>query len=387
MQMNTAVKTSAIVLAAGRSSRMGQSKPALPLGTSTILQRVVQAFTQAEVEDVVVVTGHEPERVAPMLDILSAREIHNPAYDTGMFSSVLAGVAALPPDTEGFFVHPVDLPLVNARVLTRLHEALAGRKRGIVHPTCCGLRGHPPLLSGSYREILLGSARDRDLERFLAEHAVDSMEIEVEDLSVLVDIDTEADYQRTLRFADVDPEGSMSREDALYLLDLLKTPDRVRKHSLTVSAVAEALALALKPHTPAIDVDLVSSAGLLHDLARTSEDHASVGANVLRNLGLDKLAMVVGTHMTLPPELLQTNAITAAHLVYLADKLVIDDQVVGVEARAARAHRRLGGSNADPQALARVDTRIAAAEAVQERVESILGEPLKTTLARAELWA
>lgn len=384
--MKTAGKTSAIVLAAGRSSRMGQNKAGLMLGTCSVLERVVQAFTEAMVEDVVVVTGHEPERLASLLDTLPVASVHNPDYDTGMFSSVLAGVATLPPDLEAFFIQPVDLPLVTARVLARLHTALADAHCGIAHPTCCGLRGHPPLLSGRYRQLILEEPRAHSLGEFLEDHAADSMEVEVEDLSILVDMDTEADYQRALRFAAVDPEGYLSHEDALYLLDLLGTPDRVREHSLKVSEVAEALADALRPHTPAMDVDLVGSAGLLHDMARTSEDHATLGANVLRNLGLHKLATVVGAHMTLPPELLRRSDITEAHLVYLADKLVIDDQVVGVEARAGRARRKLGGSNTESQALARVDARIAAAQAIQDRVETTLGEPLRDTLARAKLW-
>lgn len=384
--MKTAGKTSAIVLAAGRSSRMGQTKAGLMLGTCSVLERVVQAFTEAMVDDVVVVTGHEPERLAGLLDTLPVRSVHNPDYDTGMFSSVLAGVAALPPDSEAFFIQPVDLPLVTARVFARLRTALTDAAWGIAHPTCCGLRGHPPLLSGRYRELLLEEARDRDLGEFLEDYVTDSREVEVEDLSILLDMDTEADYRRASRFATVDPEGHLSREDSLYLLELLETPDRVREHSLTVSAVSEALASALKPHAPAMDVELTSCAGLLHDLARTFEDHATLGANVLRNLGLHKLATVVAAHMTLPPELLQRDDITEAHLVYLADKLIIDDQVVGIEARAARAHRKLGGSNAEPQALARVDARIAAAQAIQGRVEATLGEPLKETLARAKLW-
>ena len=275
---------------------------------------------------------------------------------------------------------------MNTRVLALLSAESTATSCGIVHPTCCGLRGHPPLVSGRYRELLLQGARDQDLRRFMAEHDADSKEVEVEDLSILIDMDTEADYQRALRFVAFDPEASLSREDSLYLLDLLETPDRVRKHSLTVSAAGEALARALKPGVPALDIQLVSSAGLLHDLARTRSDHATVGAKVLRNLGLHRLASVVGAHMTLPTEFLQADQLNEGHLVYLADKLVVDDQVVGLEKRAERTLGGAGGSEADPQALANMEARMFAAQAIQDKLEDALSEPLRATLARAGLW-
>ncbi len=123
-----------------------------------------------------IVTGHEPETLARALSRLPVRTAHNPQYDLGMFSSVRAGVAALRPDVEAFFVLPADCPLVRTQVLERLiDEFRAARKTvtdatrdtangtvcdtpertsvhasrsapGIFHPTCCGLRGHPRFL-------------------------------------------------------------------------------------------------------------------------------------------------------------------------------------------------------------------------------------------------
>ena len=298
----------AVILAAGRSSRMGANKPLLPLGSASVIERVVDSVSRAKVGDIVVVTGHESDRLGLVLGKLPAvRQAHNAGYDSGMFSSVRTGVAALRGDVDAFFVLPADYPLVRAEVLDRLILALRGGGRGILHPCCCGLRGHPPLLSGRYRDALLQADVEEDLRSFLQRHAEDEAEVEVEDLTILMDMDTAEDYRRIGRFAatldaagdatgnasaaahggaapdpaarggpgrktstpagdaavgetdsapaDSAPEGaagsaSLSSEDALYLLSLLEVPEQVVRHCRTVAAVGEALARALEPRVP-----------------------------------------------------------------------------------------------------------------------------------------
>jgi molybdenum cofactor cytidylyltransferase len=364
---------------------MGSCKPALPLGPTSALERLVGAARQAGVEDIVVVTGHTPEALSAVLSRLSVRSVHNAGYDAGMFSSVLVGVKALPTDVRAFFILPADYALVGGRIFSRLLAAFGEGTRGIVHPTCCGRRGHPPLLSGRYRETLLSSTDGGDLASFLRTYADDTAEVEVQDLSILMDMDTEDDYQRMCRFVAADTYSAPSRDDALYLLSLLNTPDHVVRHCCVVSAAAQAIARALVPCVPSLDVDLVSAAGLLHDMARTSERHALVGETLLSNLGLRRLAAIVGAHMALPADLLESPDLTEAHLVYLADKLVDEDQVVGLEHKTARALRKAHDKAAGPQALEGLQVRMEAARAIQDRVEAVLGGPLDEVLTRAGL--
>ncbi len=115
-----ATRTAAVVLAAGRSSRMGTSKPLLQVGQVTAIERVVSSLRAAGAGQVVVVTGHNPEALLPVLSRLQVDRAHNPDYDSGMFSSVRAGAAALSADVDAFFVLPVDCPLVTPRVLRLL---------------------------------------------------------------------------------------------------------------------------------------------------------------------------------------------------------------------------------------------------------------------------
>lgn len=418
-----------VILAAGRSSRMGTPKPLLPLGSRSLIERVVETVSRAGVNDIVIVTGHEPETLARALSRLPVRTAHNPQYDLGMFSSVRAGVAALRPDVEAFFVLPADCPLVRTQVLERLiDEFRAARETvtdatrdtangavchtpgrtsahasrsapGIFHATCCGLRGHPPLLANHYRGALLDTSPNDNLRSFFLRHAEDEVEVEVEDLTILFDMDTPDDYARLRRFAAILEQGEhrrdrrstttrvpsasassvLSDDDALHLLRVLDVPERVVRHCQAVAQVGAALATALLPHQPSLNVDLVRSAGLLHDIARASttpRQHAQVGARLLANLGLSQLSAIIDVHMVLPSEQVDTPAVSEAQLVYLADKLVAEDKVVTLEERTTRTLAKLGGAATPPEAREGIRGRMETAQRIYARVERLLGHPL-----------
>jgi len=389
----------AVVLAAGLSSRMGTSKPLLPLGSRLVIERVIASVAEAGVDDIVVVTGHKAEEVEPVLDRLGIRHVYNPDYETGMFSSVLVGVGALHEDVGGFFVLPVDCALVRPEVLRALMERYRETKRGVLYPTCCGLRGHPPLIAGRYREELLLAGRAAagatrageavrgtgpggiNLRSFLIRHAADEAHVEVEDLTILMDMDTPEDHKRMERFAAIMDEAggphagqaSVSSEDAHYLLSLLEAPDHLVRHSETVTEVAVALATALEERVPALDVERVRSAGLVHDMAKGMRRHATSAQTILDNLGLHLMGSAVGSHMLIPSEELEMPLPTEAQLLYLADKLVLGDRVLSIADRTAEALQRYGQ---DPESVRAVQTRMRAAQVIADRVQTILGRPI-----------
>jgi molybdenum cofactor cytidylyltransferase len=384
--MSSGACVTAIILAAGRSSRMGMSKPLLPLGPFSVIERVVRSVFQAGIDDIVVVTGHGSAQLAPLLDGLGARMIPNPDWELGMFSSVRTGVTALGEDIEAFFILPVDCPLVGPRVLARLLQSFRNGEGGILYPACCGQRGHPPLISGRYKDALLRASNGDNLRSFLQRNPDDETAVDVEDITILMDMDTAEDHQRISRFArTIDgaeraaeaEHTALTIEDALYLLSLLEVPDRVVRHCRAVAVVGEILAEALKAYTPNLDVALVRTACLLHDMAKTEPRHAIAAQNMLSNLGLRRLGSIVGSHMVLPSEKLETPLVTEEQLVYLADKLVVEDEVGNLEERTAHA---LGERTQDPGALEGVRRRMRMAEIIREKVECILERPLGEVL-------
>lgn len=193
------MRIAAVILAAGYSSRMGQLKALLPLGDETILEAVVSLFARAGIEDIVVVSGYEQERIIVQLAGSPARVVCNPDFAQGMFSSVKTGIAHLGPKTEAFFLLPVDIPLVQPETLQALIAAwqATGSTR-VVHPRCRGRRGHPPLIPACHIPAILEWAGEDGLRGFWRQLPEEPIEVEAADENILFDIDTAADYELLL---------------------------------------------------------------------------------------------------------------------------------------------------------------------------------------------
>jgi molybdenum cofactor cytidylyltransferase len=176
--MNTS-SIAAIILAAGYSSRMGRLKPLLPLGEGTVIARVVSLFTEAGLGQVLVVLGHAAEEIQPVVEGLGTRAVENPDFADGMFTSVRAGARALGPDTEAFFMLPVDIPLVEGATIGAMLAEREEHPQSIIYPCFQGRRGHPPLLPAGLIPEILDHPADGNLRQVLTPHAGDALNLEV----------------------------------------------------------------------------------------------------------------------------------------------------------------------------------------------------------------
>jgi len=382
---------------------MGANKALLPMGGVTAIERAVSSLRAAGAEQVIVVTGHDAEALLPVLRRLQVDRAHNRDYDSGMFSSVQAGVAGLRGDADAFFVLPVDVPLVTPQALRLVRDCFERRSKGIVYPVCCGRAGHPPLLSARYVPALLETAKLSNLQAFIGAFPHDEAGVDVRDLTVLMDMDGPEEHRMLDRFATIldgagacrppsagaqgptgegpqQPPGaepSLGADEALFILATIGTPANVMEHCRAVAAVGERLAEALKPHIPSLDVALVRAGCLLHDMARLLPNHAVLAQEVLTNLGLSRLGGVVGQHMVMTREPVGTPGVSEAELVYLADKLVAKNELVGLDEREARAFRKMGRRL---EAAERIRARTRDARAIAEKVAVTLGRPFDEVL-------
>ena len=189
-------RLAAIVLAAGRSSRMGALKPLEVAEGRTLLERAVGAFTEAGVDDVVVVAGHRRDEVAAVAVAAGARVVTNPAYDQPMFSSLRVGVQSLDLGVTRFFVLPADVPLVRPETIGRLirqGRVARGGAADVVYPIWDGAEGHPPLLGGALRAEIRAADPPGGLRELLLGHAAASAVVRVDDPGVQLDVDTPED--------------------------------------------------------------------------------------------------------------------------------------------------------------------------------------------------
>ncbi len=359
----------AIVLAAGYSSRMGSFKPLLEIEGKTLLQRAVGALRDAAVDEICVVTGHNGDVVEEAVTRLEARAVANPRYHQGMYSSVQAGVAALPSGADRFFLLPVDCALVRPETIGRLARAGAALDVDVVHPARGDAIGHPPLLSAALRDEILASEPRGGLRSLLAEHAERTARVDVDDPGVTFDADTAGDLDRARALArDIRLPGE---DRCLAILGERDAPVELVRHSRSVAAVAAALTVALNERGQHLCLPLVAAAALLHDVARGEPDHAEAGAALLAAMGYPRVAAIVRRHVD--PDSDAVSDVDEAEVVYLADKLVLGERIVAPEERFAPRLREL---SRDPVALAAARARLDVALAVRRRVEEALGHRL-----------
>ena len=139
----------ALVLGAGRSSRMGgPNKLLAEIGGRPLIRIVVDQVLKSRARPVVVVTGHQRERVEAALSGLPLKFVHNPNFADGLGTSLKAGIAALPAEVDGVIVCLGDMPQVDAGLIDRLIGALDPDKGALVAvPTIDGKRGNPVVWS------------------------------------------------------------------------------------------------------------------------------------------------------------------------------------------------------------------------------------------------
>ncbi len=188
----------AIVLAAGRSSRMGPvNKLLAPMGGKAILTRVVETAIASGARPVIVVTGFEAERIAEALCGLDIALVPNPDFEQGLSTSLRAGLNALPSKIEGALVLLGDMPQVSVSDLKALIAAFATTDRhAICIPVRHGKRGNPVLWGAAYFAEAKGLAGDTGAKRLVEVHRDCVIEVEATSDGIFTDVDTEADLAR-----------------------------------------------------------------------------------------------------------------------------------------------------------------------------------------------
>ncbi|MFQ5879156.1 MAG: NTP transferase domain-containing protein [Dehalococcoidia bacterium] len=186
----------AILLAAGESTRMGSPKPLLPWGGGTLVQYQLEQLRASRIDHIIVVLGHQADKVRPHIAKAGVEVVENPDYRQGRATSLRAGVAHLPPDTEAIVVLNVDQPRPHGLIDALVEAHLSGGHL-ITVPSYQGRRGHPPVLSGALIPELHAISDERQgLREVMQRHAADVRELPWGSDIVLLDINTPEEYQR-----------------------------------------------------------------------------------------------------------------------------------------------------------------------------------------------
>jgi molybdenum cofactor cytidylyltransferase len=187
----------AIVLAAGRSRRMGTQKLLLPFAGKTVIAHIVDQLLATKVARVFVVVGADAEAVAGALGGRQITLARNPDPDAEMLSSIRCAFAVLPDTCTAAVIALGDQPSMSPAIVDQLIEHFLTGSHGIIVPFHDGHRGHPMIVSVRYRDEIINKHDESGLRGLLDSHADDVLRIPF-DGSVLEDMDFPEDYRRAL---------------------------------------------------------------------------------------------------------------------------------------------------------------------------------------------
>ncbi len=188
-------RVTAVILAAGQGKRMGQTKQLLPWGETTMLGQTIRHAQQSWVHDLLVVSGHEAQKIAAIAQAEGAQTVYNPAYASGeMLSSLQTAVSSLDVSVTAVLVLLADQPMVEPETINQLLIPFWQGKGALIAPQFAGQRGNPVLIGATHFAELLALPAGDAPRTLLKRNKVTLVDVASE--SVLIDLDTVGEYGR-----------------------------------------------------------------------------------------------------------------------------------------------------------------------------------------------
>ena len=192
-----AAAVSVVLLAAGKSRRMGEHKLLLPFDGTCVIARTLDNLLAARVGEVVAVLGFQADEVKKAVGG-RVKTVLNPEYALGMSTSLRVGLGALAVEAPFVMVALADQPLVTTREYNSLIEAALASERGIILPVFGGQRGNPIIVARRYLPELTRMSGDIGGRELLRDYPQDILEVSVETEGVIININTPEEYRRQL---------------------------------------------------------------------------------------------------------------------------------------------------------------------------------------------
>jgi molybdenum cofactor cytidylyltransferase len=198
MKIKEEEKIAAVVLAAGKSSRMKKPKLLLPWGESSVIRSIVSTLVLAKIEPIIIVTGAYQDLIQNELAGLNLLFVHNPNYEKGeMLSSLQVAIKTMPVQITALMIVLGDQPFLNIEICEKLCKEYQKFGSGMVIPSFQMRRGHPWIVDMKYLpEIMNLDNSQLTLKDFIDKHTGDIHYLNVNNDDVLKDMDTVEEYNR-----------------------------------------------------------------------------------------------------------------------------------------------------------------------------------------------
>ena len=194
--------TTALVPAAGMSTRLGRNKLLLSFKGKPLIAHAVDTLLASAVDPIVIVLGHEADQVRAAVGERRVIFVENREYREGLGSSIRTGLAAIPVSTDAIMIYLPDQPLLepdDVKFLIRAFAEAGKTNKSIVVPLFRGQRGNPVIIDSSYRTLILAMAGETGCRRVIKQNPDQVLTVEMETDPVVRDVDTADEYERLLK--------------------------------------------------------------------------------------------------------------------------------------------------------------------------------------------
>ena len=199
--MNSKQHFSAIILAAGLSSRMGSPKQLLQINGQTMLERAIETTLAAGIKKPIVVLGHNAIEIQAQIKLHhKCKVVINDSYEKGMSTSLRSGVRATTAKTFAYLFMLIDQPLVSGKLVRELLDTFEQKEGDILYPEYQGQRGNPVVISSKLRGRLLKAKGDSGARFLFADKDLNIIGHPVESPAVITDIDTPEDLDNLKKY-------------------------------------------------------------------------------------------------------------------------------------------------------------------------------------------
>jgi len=185
-----------ILLAAGKSERMGENKLLLPLGRKLIIQHTLDNLMGSQAQQIIVVLGSKASEIKEAIGMRNVTTVLNPDYERGMSTSFSTGLKLLNKQVKFVLVALGDQPLIATHTYDHLITAAINSSHGLIVPTYHGKRGNPIAVSTIYEDVLLRQSGDIGGRELLRVYQADVLEVPVEDEGIIININTQDEYRK-----------------------------------------------------------------------------------------------------------------------------------------------------------------------------------------------
>jgi molybdenum cofactor cytidylyltransferase len=367
-------KYAAIILSAGYSSRMNDFKPLMNVCGKTPLERNISLFKNSGIEDIYIVAGYQRKRIKDFVGN-EAEVIYNKDFAEGMLSSVKVGISNLPQWIEAFFILPVDIPSIKPNTIKKLIDKYERGNYTVVYPTFSQRRGHPPLISTVIVKDILEYNGLGGLRNILSLYEERSIDVQLADRGVLLDMDVKEDYKTILKYISKYPyPDDLECWEMMRLCGIKK---ETIAHMKCVGELSKIIAEELNSKGHKVDADLAYRGGLLHDIGKGKNNHAKEGALMINEFGYSCLFEVINEHMNID----ELKDIKEKEIVYISDKLIKGTRPVSLEERFRFSFYKYRNY---PEIMDNIKRRFYMAKKIKMEIESVLGHGIEQI--QEELW-